>query len=57
MLNKKYINFKTCICSVDVWMGIICVDMNGLSFAQKTGTHTVGDNRVSELFAVLPSSL
>ena len=54
MLNKKYINFKTCICSVDVWMGIICVDMNGLSFAQKTGTYTVGGNRVSEMFAVLP---
>ena len=32
MLNKKYINFKTCTCSVDVWMGIICVDVNGLSF-------------------------
>ena len=54
MFNKKYINLKTCICSVDVWMGIISVDMNGLSFAQKTGTYTVGDNRVSELFAVLP---
>ena len=33
MFSNKYINFKTCICSVDVWMGIICVDVNGLSFA------------------------
>ena len=55
MLSNKYINFKTCTCSVDVWMGIICVYVNGLSFAlYKTGTYTVGDNRVSELFAVLP---
>ena len=32
MLSKNYINFKTCTCSVNVWMGIICVDVNGLSF-------------------------
>ena len=54
MLNKKYINFKTCTCSVDVWMGIIRVDVNGLRFAYKTGTYKMGDNRVSELFAVVP---
>ena len=33
MLSKKYINFQTSTCSVDVWMGIVCVDMTGLSFA------------------------
>ena len=30
--SAKVHTFKTCTCNVDVWMDIICIDVNGLQF-------------------------
>ena len=54
MLSKNYINFKMYTCSVDVWMGIICVDVNGMRVALQDRNVYDGRYKVSELFAVLP---
>ena len=36
-------HLQTCTCSVDVWMDIICKDVNGFHFGLQDGTYTVGD--------------